>query len=125
MGCVGCFFFKQKTVYEVRIRDWSSDGCSSDLWCSRKEIDVTTNEEMVKHPRVVERYQQEANHFNGLFGQWEQIKKFALLPAEWSVDGGHLTPKLDVKRPVIIRSEECRVGQEGGSTCRSRWARLH
>src|SRR3546814_3622158 len=26
-----CFFFKQKTAYEMRISDWSSDGCSSDL----------------------------------------------------------------------------------------------
>src|SRR3546814_985381 len=29
--CVDIFFFKQKTAYEVRISDWSSDGCSSDL----------------------------------------------------------------------------------------------
>src|SRR3546814_3036094 len=29
-----CFFFKQKTAYEVRISDWSSDVCSSDLSCS-------------------------------------------------------------------------------------------
>src|SRR3546814_16853631 len=32
IGCMGCFFvFKQKTAYEVRISDWSSDVCSSDL----------------------------------------------------------------------------------------------
>src|SRR3546814_2747255 len=29
--CVWCFFFKQKTAYEMRISDWSSDVCSSDL----------------------------------------------------------------------------------------------
>src|SRR3546814_15141443 len=29
------FFFKQKTAYELRISDWSSDVCSSDLWCLR------------------------------------------------------------------------------------------
>src|SRR3546814_14929205 len=29
--CVVCFFFKQKTAYEIRIRDWSSDVCFSDL----------------------------------------------------------------------------------------------
>src|SRR3546814_3319468 len=32
---VECFVFKQKTAYELRIGDWSSDGCSSDLPCSR------------------------------------------------------------------------------------------
>src|SRR3546814_5823165 len=31
MVAVGCFFFKQKTAYEMRISDWSSDVCSSDL----------------------------------------------------------------------------------------------
>src|SRR3546814_2915813 len=30
-GCIVCFFFKQKTAYEMRISDWSSDVCSSDL----------------------------------------------------------------------------------------------
>src|SRR3546814_4645959 len=34
--CVFCFFFfKQKTAYEMRISDWSSDVCSSDLWFHR------------------------------------------------------------------------------------------
>src|SRR3546814_7329146 len=37
--CRGCFFFKQKTAYEMRISDWSSDVCSSDL---RAEIAVET-----------------------------------------------------------------------------------
>src|SRR3546814_2031661 len=33
--CVLCFFFfKQKTAYELRISDWSSDVCSSDLYCA-------------------------------------------------------------------------------------------
>src|SRR3546814_7378211 len=30
---ISCFFFKQKTANELRISDWSSDVCSSDLWC--------------------------------------------------------------------------------------------
>src|SRR3546814_17125072 len=33
--CVFCFFFKQKTAYEMRISDWSSDVCSSDLGCEQ------------------------------------------------------------------------------------------
>src|SRR3546814_6658534 len=37
MLCVGCFFFfKHKTAYEMRISDWSSDVCSSDLWSIRQ-----------------------------------------------------------------------------------------
>src|SRR3546814_6631976 len=36
--CVVCFFFKQKTAYEMRISDWSSDVCSSDLRAERGEF---------------------------------------------------------------------------------------
>src|SRR3546814_7108462 len=36
--CVFFFFFKQKTAYEMRISDWSSDVCSSDLFCGSSEI---------------------------------------------------------------------------------------
>src|SRR3546814_20596248 len=33
-----CFFFKQKTAYEMRISDWSSDVCSSDLFCDHRLV---------------------------------------------------------------------------------------
>src|SRR3546814_5680462 len=39
-----CFFFKQKTAYEMRIIDWSSDVCSSDLHRQRREIVLTLND---------------------------------------------------------------------------------
>src|SRR3546814_21037104 len=35
-----CFFFQQKTAYELRISDWSSDVCSSDLRAHRGEVVV-------------------------------------------------------------------------------------
>src|SRR3546814_3478699 len=38
LDCIGCFFFfKQKTAYEMRISDWSSDVCSSDLDAARED----------------------------------------------------------------------------------------
>src|SRR3546814_7327441 len=44
MLCVMCFcfifFFKQKTAYEMRISDWSSDVCSSDLWCRSEQVEI-------------------------------------------------------------------------------------
>src|SRR3546814_7790201 len=36
--CVVVFFFKQKTAYELRISDWSSDVCSSDLYAQRRAV---------------------------------------------------------------------------------------
>src|SRR3546814_6447650 len=38
------FFIKQKTAYEMRISDWSSDVCSSDLWFSNRSVDPYTGE---------------------------------------------------------------------------------
>ena len=35
------------------------------------------------------------------FGKWEQIKRFELTPEEWSIDGGHLTPTMKMKRKII------------------------
>jgi long-chain acyl-CoA synthetase len=40
------------------------------------------------------------------FGHWEQVKKFKLLPKEWSIDAGELTPKLSLKRKVIMQKNE-------------------
>src|SRR3546814_3971632 len=40
MGWVGCLFFKQKTAYEMRISDWSSDVCSSDLLVTDLELEI-------------------------------------------------------------------------------------
>src|SRR3546814_19416273 len=42
-GCGFVFFFKQKTAYEMRISDWSSDVCSSDLWTRGKVLGGSTS----------------------------------------------------------------------------------
>src|SRR3546814_9130405 len=103
------FFFKQKTAYEMRISDWSSDVCSSDLktleetgqlentlvfFCS----DNGPEDEIPPHGRTPFR--------GGKGSSWE---------------GG-------VRVPTFVywkRSEERRVGKECVSTCRSRWSPSH
>lgn len=71
-------------------------------WCARHGIAYTTNVEMVKDPAVLARYEREKEKYNAPFGHWEQIKKIVLLPVEWSIEGGELTPKLDARRSVIL-----------------------
>lgn len=72
-------------------------------WCAEKNIPYTTDAEMIKLPAVVDKFQREVNQFNAGFGQWERIKKFELLPKEWSIDAGEMTPKLSLKRKVILQ----------------------
>jgi len=71
-------------------------------WCEHKGITYTTNEEMIKNEQVLEKYNQIIIQLGAEFGKWEQVKRFALLPKEFSIDGGELTPKLSFKRKVVM-----------------------
>ncbi|MCW3075365.1 MAG: AMP-dependent synthetase [Flaviaesturariibacter sp.] len=67
--------------------------------------DALTNEELVAHPAVVAHYREIVATCNQHFNNVEQVKKFELLPFEWTVDGGELAPKMSLKRKVIM--EKC------------------
>src|SRR3546814_9644179 len=97
------FVFKQKTAYEMRISDWSSDVCSSDL-----------DERQVVFERDIDKLAP------------SPIEQRAQKPTIFGTDRGEAA---DAARPVQPhhdrRSEERRVGKECVSTCRSRWSRYH
>ncbi|NDC42033.1 MAG: long-chain fatty acid--CoA ligase [Chitinophagia bacterium] len=59
------------------------------------------NEELVKLKEVQAQVQQQLDKYNASFSHPEQVKKFWLLPEEWTIDGGELTPSLKIKRKVI------------------------
>ncbi len=71
-------------------------------WMRLKEIKFTTNEDAIHHPKVLELYKELIESFNKFFNRVEQIKKFELLSQEWGIDTGELTPKLSMKRKVIM-----------------------
>lgn len=71
-------------------------------WASRKKISIgTTNQEIIANKEVIDRIQEEVNELNEKFGNWEKIKRFELTPEVWSIDGGHLTPTMKLKRKII------------------------
>ena len=71
-------------------------------WNERKEKGLPEDPaEMVKSAKLIKRIQKEVDHYNERFGKWEQIKKFELTPDIWTIDGGHLTPTMKMKRKVI------------------------
>src|SRR3546814_7684243 len=105
------FVFKQKTAYEMRISDWSSDVCSSDLaavggFCAARAFQQSTAQR-VSGTGVISTTQ--CLNFVAAFSSsaWTFDQPF-----DWS-DGG------------AGRSEERRVGKECVSTCRSRWSPSH
>lgn len=58
--------------------------------------------ELVKNQHLIDRIQEEVDHYNQEFGHWETIKKFELIPDIWSVEGRQLTPTLKMKRRIIL-----------------------
>src|SRR3546814_5508197 len=97
------FFFKQKTAYEMRISDWSSDVCSSDLLVVTACKPWLTEEQF----ELLQRYLK-ARHPGGGMTEMDEMD-FADMVEQTPVD----------------RSEERRVGKECVSTCRSRWSPYH
>jgi long-chain acyl-CoA synthetase len=72
-------------------------------WAKIHKINIgTTNTEIISNTKVIERIQEEVDQLNEKFGNWEKIKRFELTPDLWSIDGGHLTPTLKLKRKVVM-----------------------
>ncbi|MBZ4190237.1 AMP-dependent synthetase/ligase [Niabella beijingensis] len=71
-------------------------------WMQEQKLEIGSNEAIVKDPKVHELFRSVIDHHNVNFNHIEQIKKFELLPNEWSVDTGEMTPKLSLKRKVIL-----------------------
>ena len=61
-----------------------------------------TNQEIIANPQVIKRIQEEVDRINLKFGNWEKIKRFELTPDIWSIDKGHLTPTLKLKRKIVM-----------------------
>lgn len=71
-------------------------------WTRQQGISATASEALIHEPRVLEHFKELIESFNKFFNPVEQVKKFELLSQEWSVDTGELTPKLSLKRKVVL-----------------------
>ncbi len=72
-------------------------------WAENKGFDLPdSHKEIAQDKKVIDRIQEEVDHYNQDFGKWEQIKRFELTPEEWTIDSGHLTPTMKIKRKNII-----------------------
>ena len=71
-------------------------------WIEDHNYDIgTTETEIATSQIVIDRIQEDVAKYNQNFGKWEQIKRFELTPNVWSIDGGHLTPTMKMKRTII------------------------
>ncbi|MGJ5641168.1 AMP-dependent synthetase/ligase [Formosa sp. S-31] len=70
-------------------------------WAKRHNITFTNEQDLFKNEALLNRIQQEIDQANKSFGKWEQVKVFKITPDIWSIDSGHLTPTLKIKRKII------------------------
>ncbi|MBE7172316.1 MAG: long-chain fatty acid--CoA ligase [Williamsia sp.] len=71
-------------------------------WMRKHNITFTDAEGALRNPQVLELYKDLVESFNKYFNHVEQIKRFELLPHEWSIETGEMTPKLSIKRKVVM-----------------------
>ncbi|HTE07887.1 MAG TPA: long-chain fatty acid--CoA ligase [Flavitalea sp.] len=71
-------------------------------WARANKINEPDNESLINNSAVVKFYHDLVDSFNNYFNHVEQVKKFQLLPREWTIDGGEMTPKLSLKRKVVM-----------------------
>lgn len=72
------------------------------VWMKEHNIPFTSNEDAIKNEKVLSQYKNIVESMNPKFNHVEQIKKFELLSREWSVDTGEMTPKMSLKRKIIM-----------------------
>ena len=75
-------------------------------WCKTNNIDCTDNKKTITNPLVQDLYKKEVEQYNQFFNHVEQIKKFELVPYEWSIESGEMTPKLSLKRKVVMEKNK-------------------
>src|SRR3546814_11930441 len=97
----------------MRISDWSSDVCSSDLGDLSKKITVDVKGEILELKNTINTMVDQLNSFDS------EVTRVAREVGTEGKLGGQATV------PGVARSEERRVGKECVSTCRSRWSPYH
>ncbi|MDQ3048337.1 MAG: long-chain fatty acid--CoA ligase, partial [Bacteroidota bacterium] len=75
-------------------------------YCSKKGIAFTSNEDIIKNETIKARIKEEIEKTNNELAQYERIKCPELLPREWTIDKGEMTPKLSLKRKVIMTANK-------------------
>ncbi len=71
-------------------------------WARKNNIADTDHHDLLRNPAVINMFKELVESFNKYFNHVEQVKKFELLPNEWSIDTGELTPKMSLKRKVVM-----------------------
>ena len=75
-------------------------------WAKQHGIEYTSNEAIIQNSMVIATFESIVEEYNQLFNQVEQVKKFTLIPREFTIDKGEMTPKLSIRRKQVLANFE-------------------
>ena len=75
-------------------------------WCGRRQITINGNADIVNNQQVIDLINKEVEESNKTLAHYETIKRVTLMPAEWTIENGEMTPKLSLKRKVILEANK-------------------
>ena len=75
-------------------------------WAKQNGTEYTSNEAIIQDSNVFAMFETVVAEYNQLFNQVEQVKKFTLIPREFTIDQGEMTPKLSIRRKQILANFE-------------------
>jgi long-chain acyl-CoA synthetase len=78
-------------------------------WANRKGIKYDNITQLIESVELKNRIMEEVNIYNEFFGDWERIKKIELIPTEWNVNSGEMTPTLKLKRKFIMEKYKDKI----------------
>ena len=70
-------------------------------WAKRHNITIPANSDIIHNEKILARIQEEVDLANQEFAKWEKVKQFRLTPDVWTVEDGHLTPTMKLRRKII------------------------
>jgi long-chain acyl-CoA synthetase len=78
-------------------------------WAKHHGIEYTSNEEIIKNSMVITMITDIVEAYNQIFNPVEQVKKFTLIPREFTIDKGEMTPKLSIRRKQVLANFETEI----------------
>ena len=92
------------STYTVTVTDSFGNSDSDSVTITVNEspnITVSENSDIVLNEKVLARFQEEVDAANVDFAKWEKVKAFRLTPDVWTIDDGHLTPTMKLRRKIV------------------------
>jgi long-chain acyl-CoA synthetase len=80
-------------------------------WAKENGVTFANHEELIAHPKVIAHLQTEVDRINKSLDRHEQVKQFQLLPKEWTIEAGELTPTMKVKRRIVMDKYKSRIAK--------------